>query len=107
MGIGWKQGSFRLWVVVSFLWVIGILIYMLHLGAQTRELLGPAPGEEQGDTWFWINLRWNWMILPGGPLLLLIGGAIIALFAKVVLWVVRGFALPGTPTAQPRHRPTK
>jgi hypothetical protein len=151
----WRRGLFRLWIVASILWVVGVVGYMMHLAIQDNEVwvqlfcydLSSPPREgthecymraatyegrrlhsfEQSgppasplelakwelkrqelheamtravankETPFWSNLRYNWIILPFGPVLFLVVGGIVA---TVIAWIGRGFAR--TPNQQAR-----
>jgi hypothetical protein len=50
-----------------------------------------ARAEANHETPFWSNLRYNWIILPLGSVLILVSLVLLAAFAKVVAWAVRGF----------------
>jgi hypothetical protein len=37
MGGNWKRGLFRLWLIASVVWIVGIIGYMFHSGMQETE----------------------------------------------------------------------
>ncbi|NGO51912.1 hypothetical protein [Allomesorhizobium camelthorni] len=91
MQIRWKRGLLRLWVIASVIWVVGLLVYFLADGMETQGVLGDTPGVEEGWTWFWWSLYYNWFLFPLGPILLYIFGLFAVAIVKTALWVWRGF----------------
>lgn len=109
----WRHGLFRLWVLTSVVWIAGVLVYMLIdardftqsrvelycdpltlSSNEWRECYRAQQGPFEGDTWFWANLRWNWLILPAGSVLFLLLILAGVGTAKVAIWVKRGFSGP-------------
>jgi hypothetical protein len=147
MGPNWRRGLFRLWLVASILWVLGVLGLIMYEVNRDYELTvelfcfdperppregvheclkrmathegwelhrfeqsGPPTSPSELAKWelrrkelqedirraianyetpFWTRLRYNWFILPLGPILLFVIGGIIV---KVFAWIGRGFA---------------
>ena len=99
-----RRGLFRLWIVASILWIVGIIWWMNHQSAEFADgmiRLGcefPSPEfgvcvrekRELGyrDFWFKMKSLELWAFVALVPILALIAGWIAL---KVSTWVTRGF----------------
>ena len=94
MRIRWIRGFFRVWLLASVAWVIGAFFWFLWDGMQTQCMFGDPPGAAEGATWAKINMRYNWMLFPIGPVILLILLGFILLAIHLARWVSHGFRDP-------------
>jgi hypothetical protein len=101
-----QRGLFRVWIVASVLWAIGVCWWLAEDGYETQQLMtsitcdigAPDYGEcflrQRGppgyDSWFTYNITTGgwWMFVVFPPFLALILGWIVL---KVTLWIGRGF----------------
>ena len=91
MRINWIRGFFRLWLVASAAWVIGVFFTFIWKGMQTQEMLGDPPGAAEGATWAKINMQYNWILFPAGPIALFFVLCFILFVIHLARWVSRGF----------------
>ncbi len=99
-----RRGLFRLWIVASILWVVGIIWWMNHQSAEFAdgmirlgcEVSSPEYADcvrekrELGTREFWAKMKSLeiWAFVALFPILALIAGWIVL---KVSTWVGRGF----------------
>jgi hypothetical protein len=87
--MNWRRGLFRLWLVASFLWIVGVIVFdsasTICAEVRLRFELGKLENFRSRDDFSWIQCE--------GPILLLLGPVLGSFFAGLIrAWIVRGFA---------------
>ena len=75
---GWERGLFRVWVVLSALWLLVIPaagIWVFHLSGIS-------------GVWHWLSVETDWLKASLWMLLPPVGGLLVL---ETVAWILRGF----------------
>lgn len=91
--VRWWRGCFRLWILLSTLWIFGTFYLFLQHGIETQELLGAPPPDQFGNqtTWMRISIAHNWPLFLIGPICLPFLAGLVWVVVAAFRWVGHGF----------------